>query len=110
MTYREIVLPMTHSYNTYVLVRPQTPNLSGVPGSAATYTEMTLTCDSPSPAGNDTSYVFYLDGDQVQEGKRNTYNIDSVAMTDAGDYTCVVTNQGLESSPSSARNLDVVGK
>ncbi|XP_063295391.1 Fc receptor-like protein 3 [Pelobates fuscus] len=55
---------------------------------------VTLTCDtalSPHRAATELQFAFYRDGQNVQEfGLSNKYQIQSVQLQDAGDYTCQV--------------------
>ena len=87
-----------------------------------TDTELTLTCVSNYNGSMEVNYQFYKETQQtvngygntykeiVQDDTLNTYIIPSVTTAHSGNYTCVVTIHGVESSQSSSHSLTVVRK
>ena len=55
------------------------------------------------------TYKFLRNGIVVDTGDNN-YMIASASISDSGTYTCVVSNQGVESLPSQGHSVTVVGK
>ncbi|CAH2327095.1 Fc receptor 5 [Pelobates cultripes] len=70
------------------------PEIYYMPYPVKEGTEMTLTCDtalSPHRADTELQFAFYRNGQIVQElNSSNKYQIRSIQLEDAGDFTCEV--------------------
>lgn len=55
-------------------------------------TATTLSCDVPVREGQDLSYTWYKNSAWLKEGPAHTLLFHHVAATDAGYYSCKVTN------------------
>ncbi|NXN91780.1 SN protein, partial [Rhinopomastus cyanomelas] len=61
----------------------------------------TLSCDVPGREGQDLNYTWYKNGAWLKEGSAHTLLFQHVATSDAGYYSCKVTNnQGSDTSPA----------
>ncbi|NXN19021.1 SN protein, partial [Indicator maculatus] len=62
-------------------------------------TATTLSCDVPGREGQDLNYTWYKNSAWLKEGPAHTLLFQHVAVTDAGYYSCKVTNdQGSDTS------------
>uniref|UniRef100_A0A8C3KL68 Sialic acid binding Ig like lectin 1 n=1 Tax=Calidris pygmaea TaxID=425635 RepID=A0A8C3KL68_9CHAR len=64
-------------------------------------TATTLSCDVPGREGQDLNYTWYKNSAWLKEGTAHTLLFHSVAASDAGYYSCKVTNnRGSDTSPA----------
>ncbi|XP_040187955.1 high affinity immunoglobulin gamma Fc receptor I-like [Rana temporaria] len=70
------------------------PNLTAIQSPVTEGDAMTLTCDmslSPHRQGTEMQFVFYRDGQIVQEfSLSNQYGVQSAQLEDSGNYSCEV--------------------
>ncbi|KAM6135703.1 LOW QUALITY PROTEIN: sialoadhesin [Phoenicopterus ruber ruber] len=63
-------------------------------------TATTLSCDVPGREGQDLNYTWYKNSAWLEEGTAHTLLFRHAAASDAGYYSCKVTNAGSDTSPA----------
>ncbi|NWR93911.1 SN protein, partial [Furnarius figulus] len=73
-----------HVFSAEVSASPSAEVLEG--------TATTLSCDVPGREGQDLNYTWYRNNEWLKEGTEHTLLFPAVAASDAGYYSCKVTN------------------
>ena len=87
---------------------PDTPTLVLSPNTEYIQSTTSLTLRCASTGGGSHTYKFLRNGFVVDNGD-DIYVIQSVSTTDSGTYTCIATNNGVDSLASHSHTVTVIG-